>query len=392
MTKHSSPPLRRPIDVLRLVLLVGACLALSACQLWPFQPQAEETAPTPAEERPEPTAQEPAVGVESALNLLQDGEEEEAESILERLSQERPGDATVRLLLAQIRRPPEELLGEHYEEVQVQPGESLSAIAGRAIDNELLFYSLAKLNDIEVPRLLQAGQRLKVPRMVEAPDQPAEAAEAAEIAEQQPREVQAEPEVPETMPLEETARRLVAQDRYSQAHALLLSSVRAGRLPASGQSLLAEAAVALSQEALRQDDPEAAAKYLRQAEPWLAAEADRQVLQQQHSRVDARIQLEEAHQFLAQGDEAAAFDALIAARELDAGLAETQATRLARLEARLGEHYHDLALSAWRDQEVDRSVELWSRVVRIDPDFEPARRYLERARRAKRELESLEGG
>lgn len=131
---------------------------------------------------------------------------------------------------------------------------------------------------------------------------------------------------------------------------------------------------------------------LDQALPWLGAEGESSEFVRQRDHVEARLTLGEAEQALARGEHANAFDALLIARDLDAGLRETHRQRLERLESVLGEHYHGNALTAWRDQQVDRAVELWDRVVRINPQFEPAIRYLERARRAQRKLRSLEEG
>lgn len=376
----------------RLALIIGTCALLAGCQLWPFNRQVDN-APPPSDEAPADSsarqAEAASVSIESALNLLQDGQADRAEAMLERISEQRKDDATVRLLLAQIRRPPEELLGDEFENVEVQPGESLSAIAGRTIDNELLFYSLAKLNEIEVPRLLRPGQRLKVPRKAEAPADFVE--EVVENTGETPEEASPEGDSPDDPSLEQTARRLVAAERHTQAHALLLSAGRAGKLTESGQALLAQAAVGLSREACRADDPERASKYLNQAEPWLGP-ADHEAFEQQRAHVNARLKLAQAEQLMARGQPAAAFSAFVEARELDGKLMETHGHKLAQLTSILGEHYHDLALSAWRDQRVDRAVALWRRVVEIDPDFEPAKRYLERARRAQRQLERFEDG
>lgn len=378
-------PTRR-LSLLRWPTLAITCLLLVGCQLWPFKQLADEPPPVAEEAAVEEEPGEAAASIEEAMTLLQNGEEAQAEAMLEKIAQERPGNATTRLLLAQIRRPPEELLGDSYAEVEVRAGESLSAIAGRTINNELLFYSLAKLNGIEVPRLVQPGQRLKVPLI--APEAAIEPDAEPDTA---PAE-QARPGSRDPDQLELTARQLIDRERYSQAYALLLSTARAGRLDESGQALLAEAAVALSQVAEREGDPELAAKHLRQALPWLDDVEDHEAFARQRRHLDAGRRLVEAERLLARGEQAAAFDALMAARELDEELARAHGQKLARLEAALGEYYHDLAVSAWRDQNVDQAVELWDRVVRINPGFEPAIRYLERARRAQRQLKNLDEG
>jgi tetratricopeptide (TPR) repeat protein len=324
------------------------------------------------------------------MTLLQNGEEARAEALLSRILEARPGNATAKLLLAQIRQPPEELLGERFEEIEVRPGDSLSAIAGRTIDNELLFYSLARLNDIEVPRLLRPGQKLRVP-----------ATEEIELPEEQEDGQAPSPDasvqattgvVSGGEELQETANRLLERGAHRQAYSLLLSAARGGKLEGPGDALLARAAVAYADAACREDDPDRAIKILDQASPWLGQAAESGDFARQRDHVDARLALGRAEHVLARGDHEAAFQALMEARGLTADLRQTHGPRLARLESALGEHYHDSAVSAWRDQQVDRSVELWDRVLRIDPDFEPAIRYLERARQAQRELEALEDG
>lgn len=372
--------------VVQALLIVVTCLLLAGCQLWPFKAEGEEeAAPQPADEPAGEAEEKPvADSVARAMTLLQNGREDSAEKMLARYLEANPGDPTAKLLLAQIRQPPEELLGESFEEVEVRPGDSLSAIAGRSIGNELLFYSLARLNDIDVPRLLRPGQRLLVPRLDPAVDanamQPDEGTERA-------------PDPPgDDSTLEDTARRLIRSNRSSQAYALLLSAARAGKLRGPGSALLAEASVALAQAACDRDDPERAKKILNQASPWLGTSAEDGEFARQLRHVEARLSLGKAEQQLARGDHAAAFDTLMASRESTGDLRDAHRQRLERLESALGEHYHDRALSAWRDQQVDLSIELWSRVIRIDPDFEPAIRYLERARRARQELQSLEDG
>jgi hypothetical protein len=381
-----------------MLLILLSCLALAGCQLWPFKRpdsaggQSSEQAGAGAGPKAETSAAADSIG--RAMSLLQNGEEARAERMLAAILEDNPGSPTAKLLLAQIRQPPEELLGEFFEELEVRPGDSLSAIAGRTIDNELLFYSLARLNGIEVPRLLRPGQRIRVPVVdpIEAAGTP-EDSSLPESAGQESAgpERQAEP-ARTAAELPETARQLMERGRHRQAYALLLSSARAGNLEAQGDALLARAAVALARAACRDDDPGQALKALNQASPWLGRSAEEGDFARQRQHVEARLSLGRAEQALARGEYGAAFEGVVSSRELADDLRETHGTRLERVEAALIEHYHDGALSAWRDQRVDLSIELWERVVTIDPAFEPAVRYLERARRAREELKALGQG
>ncbi len=56
----------------------------------------------------------------------------------------------------------------------------------------------------------------------------------------------------------------------------------------------------------------------------------------------------------------------------------------------LVDRYHERALKAWRAQEVNEAVTYWERVLELDPDFEPAQVYLERARDVQQRLDELE--
>jgi hypothetical protein len=74
-----------------------------------------------------------------------------------------PANRLAQSLLKQIQTDPQTLLGREHFNYRVEPGESLSRIAGRFLKDVHLFYALARYNDIKVPRQLQGGQMIKVP-------------------------------------------------------------------------------------------------------------------------------------------------------------------------------------------------------------------------------------
>jgi tetratricopeptide (TPR) repeat protein len=329
--------------------------------------------------------------VQRAIGLLQDGREAQAERLLETLMAEEGGDPTARLLLAQIRQPPEELLGDSFERLTVQPGDSLSQIAGRTMNNELLFYALARLNGIEVPRLLQAGQELRVPR-IEMPESTMPARDSEPQADRRDSSGASSeaPPADNGAELVETARRLIEDGRNSQAYALLLSAARAGKIDPPESALLARVAIDLAAESCASDQTDRALEVLNQALPWVSeSEAYGEFLQERR-HLEARLRLDDAESALRRGNEEQAFDDLVEASELSADLGQRHAMRVERLTEALSMHFHDGALSAWRDQQVEDAIRLWEKVVRIAPEFVPAQRYLERARQARRELRSLD--
>jgi tetratricopeptide (TPR) repeat protein len=364
--------------------LLAVLLILGGCQLLPFyerQPDDRTETQPPTEHRTE--ARDPAPPLEGAMRLLQDGREDEAESLLEQALQARPDDAVARLLLSQIRQPPEVILGDEYTEIEIEPGDSLSAIAARYTDNELLFYALARLNGIERPRLLRPGQTIRVPVIPDVePQRPAVAETPAPNVEDEPGD----------SVVTTTVGELVAKGRLAQAHALLLSKARANRLEDANRDQLVEIGARLARVACRNGEPERASAILDQTRPWIGSRAETGEFATARAHVNARLALIEARQQFDAGDHDGAFESLARARSEDEAIGRDHPEEMVSLEAGLVDHYHDRALSAWRDQEVDAAVALWQKVVQVSPDFEPARVYLDRALRVQQELERLEEG
>lgn len=376
VTDRASHCLLRSVTPLAVVLLAG-------CQLLPFERDARDDDAPPAGTEPESgTAAAPQTdSIGQALAHLQKGQAASAESILERVLEADPGSTIAQLLLAQIRQPPKSVLsGEQTMTIEVQPGDTLSGIAGRYLGNELLFFALARLNGIEEPRLLRPGQLVEMPIPGE-PDKPAPPQETGATA----TEDTASPGVGPT------ARALMQKGRPAPAYALLLSTARAGKLEPATADLLAETAVGLSQAAIESGDLDRARQYLDQAAPWLEDSPANATFDRQVTKVSAAQRLVLAREALENGDYGAAYEAWIAASEHLDRQQSIPALEVESLRTELSEHYHSRALDAWRDQEVEQAIDLWERVLAVDPDFEPATVYLERARRAQRRLEVLDG-
>lgn len=130
-----------------------------------------EPAPAPAPvvvaEPPAPAspaaAQQAQRLANAASELLDVGNEAQARSELQQALQLDPANRLAQSLLKQIQTDPQTLLGREFFSYRVEPGETLSRIAGRFLKDVHLFYALARYNDIAVPRQLQGGQTIKVP-------------------------------------------------------------------------------------------------------------------------------------------------------------------------------------------------------------------------------------
>ena len=141
-------------------------------------PAPAEPAAAPAPSQSEPSAATPAGAQQAqrlanaAAELLEVGNEEQALNEIQRALQADPANRLAQSLLKQIQTDPQTLLGREYFTYRVEPGESLSRIAGRFLKDVHLFYALARYNDIRVPRQLQGGQLIKVPGKQPPPTSP----------------------------------------------------------------------------------------------------------------------------------------------------------------------------------------------------------------------------
>lgn len=153
-------------------------------------PSASASAPAavvvpPPPPPPEPVPATPAAAQQAqrlaiaAVELLELGSEEQALAEIQHALQVDPANRLAQSLLKQIQTDPQQLLGREHFSYRVEPGESLSRIAGRFLKDVHLFYALARYNDIKVPRQLQGGQQIKVPGKAPPPPPPAATPAAA---------------------------------------------------------------------------------------------------------------------------------------------------------------------------------------------------------------------
>ena len=117
--------------------------------------------------------------VRQAFELLDQGEEDKAKGVLEQASAFDPENKSAACLLRGIRADPMGTLGRESTSYSVRPGDTLGSIAKRALGDTCEFYILARYNQIRVPRLVAAGQVIRIPGKVAlAPSEPTPAAPA----------------------------------------------------------------------------------------------------------------------------------------------------------------------------------------------------------------------
>ncbi|PKL95181.1 MAG: hypothetical protein CVV18_06475 [Gammaproteobacteria bacterium HGW-Gammaproteobacteria-8] len=349
-------------------------ISLSACGVLGGAPEPE---PEPRAPVGQPAAEpvfEPKASVADALQWIESGDFVRAQNLLQRLLLEQPGAPTVRLLLRQLRETPESLLPGPYREIELTPGESLSAVAERELGNPLYFVALARLNAIHEPRRIAAGTRLRVPQQAAAPaavDTESEIRPGGDTVEQD---------------LLTVADYLVASGQLEQALNLIQSTLE----DRGGSEHLQTRFVQLGLERV---DHWSSEGHLDDAEAWIREAAAvvtdpvlARRLEDSSRQVGMLRLLAEADAARDRGDLDQAFGAARQALELKPD--EPRAQQLERL-LRIDwtERLHEDALRSWRARDVDQSIRLWQRLLAEVPDFEPARIYLERALELRRRLE-----
>jgi len=110
--------------------------------------------------------------VREAIAHLNRGDSAAARRVLVAVLRRQADDAVARQLLAQIDTDPRELLGRENYSYTLREGETLSSVAQRALGNPMLFYALARYNNIAVPTSVVPGQTILIPGRRPAPPQP----------------------------------------------------------------------------------------------------------------------------------------------------------------------------------------------------------------------------
>jgi tetratricopeptide (TPR) repeat protein len=111
--------------------------------------------------------------VRQSFELLDQGEEERAKTQLEQAVALDSENKSAACLLRGIRADPAGTLGSESTSYAVRTGDTLGSIAKRALGDTCEFYILARYNQIRIPRLVTAGQVIKIPGKVPlAPAEP----------------------------------------------------------------------------------------------------------------------------------------------------------------------------------------------------------------------------
>lgn len=167
--------MHRHILTIAAVLALAGCTSTSAPPTPPPETQKPSAAATEPVPRPPATLAEQQQAQKVALrvaDLLEAGTETEARSELDRALTLDPNNKLAQNFLRQLTVDPATALGTESFAYTVRPGETLSKIAGRYMNDIYAFYLLARYNDVKVPRLVSAGQTIRVPGKAPPPEPP----------------------------------------------------------------------------------------------------------------------------------------------------------------------------------------------------------------------------
>jgi len=98
-----------------------------------------------------------------AIDLLGAGHLTEARAELARALRLQPDNGPARELMDTLSQDPHRLFGERSFAYRVRPGESMAELAERFLGDRLLFYALARYNNLPAPSEVTAGQGLRIP-------------------------------------------------------------------------------------------------------------------------------------------------------------------------------------------------------------------------------------
>ncbi|MET0050403.1 MAG: tetratricopeptide repeat protein [Candidatus Thiodiazotropha sp.] len=433
----------------KLFLIAAVTLSIAACQM--FGPgKTEEPADTMADQTqemeplPPPDDLSPSKRVRKAMQQLQNGEYDQARDQLNWALQEKPNLQIATQLLEQLDADPIEYLGLKNFYYTVQPGDSLSLISKKFLNDPMKFVILARYNKLDNPSRLAPGQRIRIPGEMpaEVPHKPSrkpvKAPVAAPVADQVPvleeqpisaevpmqpesssevsasmsgSEAAVEVETRETVVLDEPPAaeqtQIVVDDTPNAADTL----DTAERLHSTGD--LAGAIALLESEAMRSPQAEEinttlALYYREYANQMIAQEqldparsvlekliildaSDEQAINtliMVEDRIEARKLFSKAAGLQQSGDLEASYKTYSQGLTYDPDN-QTAVTAQKAVLDQLTDSYHRQAMQHFRKQELDQAIEYWDKILELDPNHSLAPGYKARALEMKQQLQKI---
>jgi len=333
--------------------MFGICLGLAGCvQLQALQKQpspgdtpTESNNPTEADQADQAGDQSQqktvkAKSLHQIIRMLEAGKYDAAAVELKYYRIRNPKDHTARNLLKQLTTDPLAMLGPPAHKYTVQSGDTLGGLAGKYLGSPLDFVILARYNGIKRSKDLMAGQVINLP--------------ATKNADQ----IISSKGDDKSAPVGQGS---AANDTTRTTARLPSNKLQALPSPEPRHTTSATSVAGMQKQLNR------------------VPEKENLALKQQAIGMDA----------LKNHQDIAAYQAFQKALHLDPSLRLAHA-KAEQVGEKLVHRFHKQALTAYREQKLDRAIALWNKAIEIDPKFEPALGYRARALELKQRLNQLE--
>ena len=364
-----------------LCVLVASCTTVPSAQktrsLAPTLITTQQGLPAPAVTLPDLSKIDIAARdhIQNAMNALQVGQEAKAKIELDTVLRQDPENKVARSLLAQIQTDPAKYFGgQDAFSYTLQPGDSLSSIAQRFLNEPLKFHILARFNGITDPSRMAPGQTIKVPGKKAASDpDPAVGNDSRRAARvESTREPTRGGEVSHT----QQARRLYDAGKYQQAIEILQGG---GIGTTDARNLLVLSYGKYAEELTQNENLIDAQSVLESA---LSIQPGNDKLRKQLKHVEKQREIGRLYKtgtaFMVAGDSDKALDAFNALLKLEPKH-EVARQSIASVTADTVEAMHKDAMVEYSKQNLDEAIALWDRALGLLPGHAAAKFYRARA-------------
>lgn len=317
--------------------------------------------------------------LQNAVNALLVGQAANAKAELAIVMRQEPDNKTARSLLAQIQTDPAKYFsGPEAFNYTLQPGDTLTTIAQRFLDEPLKFYILARFNGINDSSRLAPGRVIKVPGRKPGGNPVA-------ISSEEPPKVSAARSAEESRT--QLARRLYDAGKYQQAIEALAGS---GAGNNEARDLLSLAYSKYAEELAQNENLIDAQSVLENA---VALQPGNDKLRKQLKQVQKQREVERLYKSgtdaMVAGDNDKALETFNAVLKLDPKHEPTK-QHIASINAFVVETMHKDAMVEYGKQNLDQAITLWDRVLAISPNHANAKLYRARAMDLKSRLQKME--
>ena len=390
------PPPRGARRAVRSVVIPAALCVLASCVTAPAVQKADNPEPTttgapsspPVIVNTEPTPSDPMANghIQKAMTALQAGQEANAKKELDTLLRQEPENKVARSLLAQIKTDPATYFGDQDSfNYTMQPGDTLSSIAQRFLNEPLKFYILARFNGITDPSRVVPGRIIKVPG--KKPASPVATVAPGASPGDSPPVARVEPTRAGGDTRTQQARRFYVAGKYQQAIETLQGG---GTVVGDARELLILSYGKYAEELARSENLIDAQSVLESA---LSIQPGNERLRKQLRLVEKQREVARLYkagtESMVAGDGGKAVETFNAVLKLDPKH-EAAMNHIASINADSVDAMHKDAMLEYSKQNLDQAIAIWDRALAVLPNHADAKFYRARALDLKSRLQKLD--